>query len=589
MMRFWHRRSLRSKLLILYLGLLLLPIIGVGLYGHLHLSRTLQAEAIKLETQQVLAQAVHIQETLEYARSDLFYLANIGSLNSLSSLPRDNAAYETALQTARRDLVGFSTTNPMYRRIITFDDMGRVTVFVQSDAEGIQAWEATEEVAIPATVQSIVTSPVGSLHMTLSLDNGRHNIVYALRSSDGVVMIEIHGGWLFRQLPPAQSQVTWSVRLPSGELIHYSDNNDDTTLPSYNGQTIWQESSSGTYLDGNDIVFFQHLQLLPEEDSPTLVVFRKEPQALLYADLSTYYQTFTLLAIGATLCVVSIATTVVNRFVDPIRQLKDSVNTMRTTNRTPAMPSQLPPDEIGDLTMAFYLMALELEDKREAERELVEKLITAQEEERKRIAYDLHDGLIQQLVGARFYLNQCQQSLSPEDTTGKTSFAQGYDVLSEAIVEGRRIIQGLHPTVLDDLGLVEAIAELAQNVANLAGCQVELDLDTLRVEPDKVTSVTLYRITQEALNNILKHAKATHIRITLKNHNGIRLKIEDNGTGFDLETPPQSTSGWGIRTMNERVNLLKGKIEIDSAPGEGTTIRISIHDNQQFHDREAVL
>lgn len=589
MMRFWHRRSLRSKLLILYLGLLLLPIIGVGLYGHLHLSRTLQAEAIKLETQQVLAQAVHIQETLEYARSDLFYLADIGSLNSLSSLPRSSAAYETALQTARRDLVVFSTTNPMYRRIITFDDRGRVTVFVQSDAEGIQAWEATEEVAIPATVQSIVTSPVGSLHMTLSLDNGRHNIVYALRTSDGVVMIEIHGGWLFRQLPPAQSQVTWSVRLPSGELIHYSDNNDDATLPSYNGQTIWQENSSGTYLDGRNIVFFQHLQLLPEEDSPTLVVFRKEPQALLYADLSTYYQTFTLLAIGATLCVVSIATTVVNRFVDPIRQLKDSVNTMRTTNRTPAMPTQLPPDEIGDLTMAFYLMALELEDKREAERELVEKLITAQEEERKRIAYDLHDGLIQQLVGARFYLNQCQQSLSPEDTTGKTSFAQGYDVLSEAIVEGRRIIQGLHPTVLDDLGLVEAIAELAQNVAHLAGCQVELDLDTLRVEPDKVTSVTLYRITQEALNNILKHAKATHIRITLKNHNGIRLKIEDNGAGFDLETPSQSTSGWGIRTMNERVNLLKGKIEIDSAPGEGTTIRISIHDNQQFHDREAVL
>lgn len=589
MMQFWRRRSLRSKLLILYMGLLLLPIIGVGLYGHLHLSRTLQAEAIKLESQQVLSQAVHIQETLEYARSDLFYLADIGSLNSLGNLPRDNATYASVLQSARRDLIAFSTTNPMYRRIITFDDTGRVTVFVQSDAEGVQAWEATEEVAIPATIQGIVTSPVGSLHMTLSRDNGRHNIVYALRTSDGVVMIEIHGGWLFRELPPAQSQETWSVRLPSGELIHYSDNNDDATLPSYNGQTAWQESSSGTYLDGSDIVFFQHLQLLPEEDSPTLVVFRKEPQALLYADLSTYYQTFTLLAIGAMLCVVSIAMTVVNRFVEPIRQLKDSVNTMRTTNKTPAMPTQLPPDEIGDLTMAFYLMALELEDKREAERELVEKLITAQEEERKRIAYDLHDGLIQQLVGARFYLNQCQQSLPPEDTSGKNSFAQGYDVLSEAIVEGRRIIQGLHPTVLDDLGLVEAIAELAQNVANLAGCEVELDLDTLSVEPDKVTSVTLYRITQEALNNILKHAKATHIRITLKNHNGIRLKIEDNGAGFNLETPPQSTSGWGIRTMNERVNLLKGKIEIDSAPGKGTAIRISIHDNQQFHDREAVL
>lgn len=589
MMQFWHRRSLRSKLLILYLGLLLLPIVGVGLYGHLHLSRTLQTEAIRLEAQQVLAQAIHIQETLEYARSDLFYLADIGNLNNLNSLPRNNAIYETTLQAAQRDLVAFSTTNPMYRRLITFDDTGRVQVFVQSDAEGIRAWEVTEDVAAPATVQNIITSPIGSLHMTLSRDNGRHNIVYALRTNDGVVMIEIHGGWLFRQLPSAQSQQTWSVRLPSGELIHYSDNTEDTILPSYNEQTAWQESSSGTYLDGGDIVFFQHLQLLPEEDSPTLVVFRKEPQALLYADLSTYYQTFTLLAIGATLCVVSIAMTAINRFVEPIRQLKDSVNTMRTTNRTPAIPSQLPPDEIGDLTMAFYLMALELEDKREAERELVEKLITAQEEERKRIAYDLHDGLLQQLVGARFYLNQCQHLLPPEDTSGKTQFDQGYNVLSEAIVEGRRIIQGLHPTVLDDLGLVEAIAELAQNVANLAGCEVELELDTLSVEPDKVTSVTLYRITQEALNNILKHAKANHIHITLKNHAGIRLEIADDGCGYTPETPPQSSSGWGIRTMNERVNLLKGKIEIESAPGKGTEIRISIPDNQQFHDREAVL
>ncbi|MCA9881639.1 MAG: HAMP domain-containing protein [Anaerolineae bacterium] len=589
MMHLWHSRSLRSKLLILYLGLLLLPIVGVGLYGHVHLSRTLQAEAVKLESQQVLGQAVHIQETLEYGRNDLFYLADLSSLDALADTPIDSTTYEATLQATRSDLLKFASTNLMYRRVIAFDNAGRVIVFVQSDADGVQTWEAIDAVDVPTTVRNIIASPIGSLHMTLSRDNGRHNIVYALRTPDGIVMIEIHGGWLFRHIPPTEERESWALALPSGEIIHYTDDDDDVPLPSYSENLVWQQSSFGSYRNGSDVVFFQHLQLLPDEDSPTLVVFRNVPQALLYADLSTYYQTFSLLAIGAALCVVSIALTVINRFVEPIRQLKDSVDTMRTTNKTPALPTQVPPDEIGDLTMAFYLMALELEDKREAERELVEKLITAQEEERKRIAYDLHDGLLQQLVGARFYLNQCQQTLCPDDGPVKDTFVQGYDVLSEAIVEGRRIIQGLHPTVLDDLGLVEAIAELGQTVAKLGGCSIDLDLEHLDVEPDKVTSVTLYRITQEALNNILKHAKAKHIHISLRNHNGIRLKIEDDGRGFTPDAPPESTGGWGIRTMNERVNLLKGKIDIDSMPGEGTAIRISIPDNQQFHDREAVI
>lgn len=243
----------------------------------------------------------------------------------------------------------------------------------------------------------------------------------------------------------------------------------------------------------------------------------------------------------------------------------------------------MPNNEIGKLSKAFHSMATELDKKRCEERRLIEQLITAQEEERKLIAYDLHDGLIQQLVGARFHLSSCQSHCPWTETRAADGLKRGCETLTEAIVEGRRIIEGLRPSTLDTLGLTEALQEVANSIAQTAHWELDLNLKNLPREPAMATSVTLFRIVQEALNNIRKHANASQVKVHLCNGNGISLSIEDDGCGFDLETMP--ARGFGITTMRERAHLISGTCSIESQPGNGTRIKIWVpYEQGERHD-----
>jgi signal transduction histidine kinase len=225
-------------------------------------------------------------------------------------------------------------------------------------------------------------------------------------------------------------------------------------------------------------------------------------------------------------------------------------------------------------------MAQELEKTRREERRLIEQLITAQEEERKLIAYDLHDGLIQQMVGARFHLTNCRARCL-EGTGDDESLSRTCDTLTDAIVEGRRIIQGLHPTVLDDLGLIAALQEMAQSMADTAGWDLRLSFQDLPYEPEKSVSVTLFRIAQEALNNARKHAHAGVVSMQLMNGEGISLTVHDDGSGFNADGLTSGERGMGITTMHERAHLLNGTCAIASAPEEGTTITVWVPWNHE--------
>jgi two-component system NarL family sensor kinase len=215
-----------------------------------------------------------------------------------------------------------------------------------------------------------------------------------------------------------------------------------------------------------------------------------------------------------------------------------------------------------------------LEHKRQQEHRLIEKLIDAQEEERKLVAYDLHDGLIQQLVGARYYLNNIYEQRKDSAESGSEDIRRGCETLTEAIIEGRRIVEGLRPAVLDDLGLTVALEEVAQVSAQASGWTLELDVESIPVEPDKAVGVTVFRIAQEALNNIRKHAEARHVRLTMRNGSGIDLLIQDDGKGFASHELNGDTRGLGVTTMKERATLIHGTCEISSVPGGGTTVHI---------------
>jgi signal transduction histidine kinase len=281
---------------------------------------------------------------------------------------------------------------------------------------------------------------------------------------------------------------------------------------------------------------------------------------------------------GAAAFAVLLALLTSRLLVNPIKQLESLAVRFGHTGIVPELPQRLPDDEIGSLTRTFFDMAHELEGKRKQEHRLIERLIRAQEEERKLVAYDLHDGLLQQLVGARFHLSNCYSLAVDHPPEVYNSLKRGCDVLSEAIVEGRRIIEGLRPAALDDLGLAAAIEDLARTTADATHWSLTLDIHPLPNEPEKTIGVTFYRIAQEALNNARKHANARHVSISLHNDNGVFMMIQDDGVGFHLAglASENEGRGLGITTMQERASLIDGQCIIRSQRGQGTRVEVYV-------------
>lgn len=219
---------------------------------------------------------------------------------------------------------------------------------------------------------------------------------------------------------------------------------------------------------------------------------------------------------------------------------------------------------------------------REAQLEdLVRKLVNAQEDERKRIARELHDDTGQKLTALGMGLAALEAALTADDPNRATTLLRHLREMSDqAISELRNIMANLRPAQLDDLGLAPALRWYAKQyqTAN-PQVQVQLDIEKLpgRLPPEHET--VLFRVAQEALTNIQRHAEASRVALRLWQDNGwVRLRVEDNGQGFDPKQPPRHEpgSGLGLPGMRERVGLVNGRLEIESAVGQGTCILVEL-------------
>lgn len=195
-------------------------------------------------------------------------------------------------------------------------------------------------------------------------------------------------------------------------------------------------------------------------------------------------------------------------------------------------------------------------------------MIELQELDRRRIAADIHDGISQRLVSAYYHL-QAARALSPDPgATGEVAAAES--LVSDALGEARRAIGGLRPIVLDDLGLGPALTSLTASLGGPA--QIEVDLDDCLVAPHVETA--LYRVAQEALQNVVKHARATRVTVALRDLHGlVELSVADDGVGFDPAAAGPAES-YGLRGMRERAALVGGQLHLRSAPGAGTTVAV---------------
>ncbi len=223
----------------------------------------------------------------------------------------------------------------------------------------------------------------------------------------------------------------------------------------------------------------------------------------------------------------------------------------------------------------FRYRVAQLEKINEAKTAYTRQLIESQEQERKRIAVELHDSLGQSLVVIR---NRALIGLSTPDDHQRlrAQMEEISDASASALTEVRQIAHNLHPHQLEHLGFTTALAAMIESAADASGTEFTTHIDNVDNKLTKEAEINLYRIVQEGVTNIEKHSAATKANISLTNSEHIlTLTIEDNGKGFD-PSPENSKSGLGLTGIRERATILNAEHEIHSAQGLGTTIRVTM-------------
>lgn len=232
--------------------------------------------------------------------------------------------------------------------------------------------------------------------------------------------------------------------------------------------------------------------------------------------------------------------------------------------------------DITDLKQAEQ----DLKDSRKKLQVLYSHFIMAQEEERKRIASDLHDDLGQTLAVLKLRIQSIQKKLPPESAAIFRECEETLSYLNGIIEHVRRLSHDLSPAALDDLGLTEALKSLAREFVRHSHLTLALEMENIDNLFSAASAVILYRVFQEVFTNIEKHSEANHLSIEVKRGgNHIRLLIEDDGKGFDMgklafKSPHES--GLGFSSISERIVMLGGKLHVESRPGKGTRISFAV-------------
>lgn len=207
------------------------------------------------------------------------------------------------------------------------------------------------------------------------------------------------------------------------------------------------------------------------------------------------------------------------------------------------------------------------------------KVIKAQEEEKHRLSREIHDGPAQTLANIVLKAELCEKLIDIDREKAKTELKSLKEVIRSSLTDVRKIIYDLRPMSLDDLGLVPTVERLVEQYCEETDIYVEFKVFGNKVKLMPVIELAVFRIIQESLTNIKKHAKASMVNVKIEfMKKNVSLVISDNGIGFDKGLCPKSdeNSGYGLLSMQERVELLNGKFELNTKPGEGTKIIVSI-------------
>ncbi|MDF2614264.1 MAG: Two-component sensor histidine kinase [Clostridia bacterium] len=214
------------------------------------------------------------------------------------------------------------------------------------------------------------------------------------------------------------------------------------------------------------------------------------------------------------------------------------------------------------------------------------KILEAQEDERRRIARDIHDGPAQHMANVVMKVDICDMVIQKDLKEGLAELASLKESVKVALKEVRNIIFDLRPMSLDDLGLNQTVQEMIKSIIKESSIDIKLRLKPIQEEIEPIIQVAVYRIIQEVFNNIKKHSKAKHAEVKLDfGTKYLMLIISDDGVGFDVEETLKKVktkaSSYGLIGIFDRVNQLQGKIEIKSSQGTGTVYTVKLPINRE--------
>jgi signal transduction histidine kinase len=278
------------------------------------------------------------------------------------------------------------------------------------------------------------------------------------------------------------------------------------------------------------------------------------------------------LALVSGLCVAWVLATLLTR---PLSRLAEGARAVGRGESYSQQDLYAHPD-VGQVALAFDAMTNQLREKEEERAQLLARVLAAQEDERKRISRELHDDAGQALTSVIMGLTRIEAAVQDEDA--RSQAAEMKDTAHHALHLMRDLARDLRPSTLDDLGLAAALGRYVSDYGTKYGITTHFhaNSDGMRFRPEVETA--LYRIAQEALTNVVRHARANSVNVVLERRPGAMiLVVEDDGVGFAPRTGPGSPSaGLGLLGMEERATLIGGMLTVESEPGRGTAVFVQV-------------
>ena len=269
---------------------------------------------------------------------------------------------------------------------------------------------------------------------------------------------------------------------------------------------------------------------------------------------------------------------IVGAALNPLRDLGRLAKRLQSGD--PVVKLKNPDPYTTRMAKTLRSLFLQLEERNRELHALSQRAINAQEEECRAIAQSLHDDTGQALSMLIIHLDRISERIQPDETDLKKQVMDARDLAANSLTELRRTLSGLRPAILDDLGLVPAIRWFARSNLEKVGIRVVVKAPGVPLELSPAITTTLFRIVQEAVNNIVRHAGARTVTIVLQlNGDTVQLQVEDDGRGFDpghASRDAVELQRLGLPGIRERAELLGGNFQIESAPQKGTRLQVSI-------------